>query len=155
MAKKFKVVYNACYGGFGISYTAYKWLIEHGLEEQYLNRDSNDQTIDSRKYVMIIRDENGKLRDVRDTKIEQHHSDDDLNILCNLYLNDIPRHHPLLVKCVEELGKNASGSCANLYVETIYSRIYKINEVDGYESVQEIDGEDVYVIDESDLIFCK
>jgi hypothetical protein len=48
---------------------------------------------------------------------------------------DIPRHHPLLVQVVEELGEKASGSHAKLEVVEINSNLYKIDEYDGLESV--------------------
>lgn len=48
---------------------------------------------------------------------------------------DIPRHHPLLVQVVEELGEEASDPYAKLKVEEINSNLYKIDEYDGLESV--------------------
>ena len=48
---------------------------------------------------------------------------------------DIPRHHPLLVQVVEELGEEASDHYAKLKVEEINSNLYKIDEYDGLESV--------------------
>ena len=131
-----KVVYNNCYGGFVPSYKAYKWLIEHGMEDKYLSRDYNDKAIESRKFVEIVREKNGNWW-VRDTKVEQHHTDDELNLMCHLYLQDIPRHHPLLVQCVEELGKEASGPCSDLAIYEISGNRYRIEEYDGNESVVE------------------
>lgn len=45
------------------------------------------------------------------------------------------RHNPLLVKCVEELGDEASGACAQLEIETIEGNLYRIEEYDGMETV--------------------
>jgi hypothetical protein len=47
---------------------------------------------------------------------------------------DLPRHHPLLVQVVEELGEEANGGCAKLKIANVYGR-YKIDEYDGMESV--------------------
>jgi hypothetical protein len=47
----------------------------------------------------------------------------------------IERHDPILVAVVEQLGDDASGSCARLLVAEIESPIYKIDEYDGSESV--------------------
>ena len=146
--KKYKVVYNASFGGFTISYKAYKWLIEHGLDDKYLYRDYNDERIQSRKFVKIIYDKDGRFNYVIDTKEEQHHTDDELNKLCTLYLDNIPRHNKLLVQCVEELGEEASGPGGDLRITTIYSRLYRISDYDGEETVHEIDDEDIYCIDE-------
>lgn len=50
---------------------------------------------------------------------------------------NVPRHHPLLVKCVEELGtEKASGIFAYLKVVEIDSDVYRIDEYDGMESVE-------------------
>lgn len=49
---------------------------------------------------------------------------------------DFPRHHPVLVKMVEELGsEKASGRYAKLAIEKIKSPFYLIDEYDGIESV--------------------
>lgn len=50
---------------------------------------------------------------------------------------DLPRHHPLLVRMVEALGPNASGSCASLKVHAMSQPLYRIREYDGAESVEE------------------
>ena len=55
------------------------------------------------------------------------------------YADDIERHDPLLVECVETLGDEASGSAADLQVEVITGNVYKIDEYDGFESVIEPD----------------
>lgn len=59
---------------------------------------------------------------------------------------DIPRHHPLLVRVVQELGKKASAFSANLKIATIEGRLYRITEYDGLERV-ETPGEDWVVIE--------
>lgn len=49
------------------------------------------------------------------------------------------RFHPLLVQVVEELGKEASGSCAELKIAVLnpdYLTSMLIEEHDGYESVK-------------------
>ena len=47
-----------------------------------------------------------------------------------------PRHDKDLVAVVEELGKEASGSCADLVIAEIPGNIYRIDEYDGYESIE-------------------
>ena len=78
-----KVVYNGCYGGFGLSVRAIKLLEERGVQVAY----------------------------------------------------EIPRHHPELVRVVEELGDAANGRHARLFVEEIEGNKYRIDEYDGSESV--------------------
>lgn len=48
---------------------------------------------------------------------------------------DISRHHPELVRVVEELGNRANGFCARLAIKEIEGVCYRINEYDGQESV--------------------
>jgi hypothetical protein len=46
------------------------------------------------------------------------------------------RHHPLLVKCVETLGKRAWGRSAELQVVEISQPLYRVGEYDGQEWVE-------------------
>ena len=54
---------------------------------------------------------------------------------CNLH-----RHDPLLVKCVETLGKDANGEHADLEVVEIEQPLYRISEYDGAEGIEQPDG---------------
>ena len=45
----------------------------------------------------------------------------------------MPRHHPMLVACVEEFGRAANGECAELKVVELPGNQYKITERDGAE----------------------
>ena len=64
------------------------------------------------------------------------------------YLNDaFPRHDPLLVQLVEELGKEASQSLySNLQITEIDGDIYRIEEYDGKETVVTPENEDWLII---------
>jgi len=54
------------------------------------------------------------------------------------YVNvDLLRHDPLLVRMVETLGEKANGDHAKLYVREIEQPLYRIDEYDGSESVEE------------------
>jgi hypothetical protein len=50
---------------------------------------------------------------------------------------DLARHDPLLVRMVETLGTAANGGYADLYVHTLTQPLYRIDEYDGSESVEE------------------
>ena len=88
MSKTYKVAFNGCYGGFGLSDKAVDRLKELGVKYDY-------------------------------------HSEYEY----------MPRHHPLLIQVIEELGKEASGDYSNLCISKIDSPLYKIDEYDGSESV--------------------
>ena len=51
--------------------------------------------------------------------------------------NDIERHNEDLVEIVEILGEEADGSCARLVVVELQGDLYRIDEYDGMESVEE------------------
>ena len=98
-----KVVYNACYGGFGLSDEAMDRMVELGYEGLKLNPEyvSGKKSILNHKY----------------------YGDD-----------DIPRHNPILVQVVEELGGKADGCGADLQIKEVYGP-YRIDEYDGSERV--------------------
>jgi len=54
---------------------------------------------------------------------------------------DFPRHDPRLVQVVEGLGpERASGRCAALYLATVPSNRYRIEEYDGSETLYTPEG---------------
>lgn len=101
-----KVVYNACFGGFRLSNKATLRLIELGYK---------GLTPDIR-YV--------EGSSPTSSTYTAYYGDD-----------DIPRHHPLLVQVVEELGEEANGGAADLRIEEIEGFPYYIEDYDGMESV--------------------
>lgn len=66
------------------------------------------------------------------------------------FMND--RENPKLVECVEKLGEDANGSCANLYIEEYDDEnfIYEIDDYDGCESLILIP-----VVSEKRLVNCN
>lgn len=113
---KHKVVYNNCFGGFSLSKEAGQWLLDHNIEEPHKH----------------------------DIEQSLHWIEED-SVFRSIY-SKIPRHHPLLVQCVEELGEAANGECAELAIEEIYGDVYKIDEYDGNETVETQDTIDWIVI---------
>jgi hypothetical protein len=89
-----KVVYNSCFGGFGISLEALTRMQELGFTGEASTHNNF------------------------------------------VYLHDCARHDPILVQVVEELGKRANGSFADLRIKEV-SGPYRIEEYDGSETVRE------------------
>ena len=86
-----KIVYNACYGGFGLSDKAINryWELKGEKGPEYW------------------------------------------------YTGDLERDDPILVQVVEELGEEANGMFAALQIEELeVGTRYRIDEYDGYESVE-------------------
>ena len=53
-----------------------------------------------------------------------------------IWMGDIPRHHPILVRVVELLGERAGERYSDLRVVEIPGNQYLISEYDGFESIQ-------------------
>ena len=67
----------------------------------------------------------------------------------------LPRHHPVLVKIVEEMGNEISGLGSDLYVETIKGHEYRIKEYDGSETVV-VPGQSNYIkVDSNEVRLTK
>jgi|1_EtaG_2_1085319.scaffolds.fasta_scaffold04159_3 hypothetical protein len=117
-----KVVYNTCFGGFGISKACAEWLAARGnlecinMLEDLVRASSNlDRCI-------------GAGAESTDDFEERFHG--------GLY--DTPRHDAILIMAVEHLGtRKASGSSAELKVHELKGDRYYIDEYDGSESVVE------------------
>lgn len=112
-----KVVINTDFGGFSVSKAAVLWLRERGhqmaLEEPVLEGESYGG--------------NSKPMTAEDAA---YHSES------NLY--SIERTDPLLVECVEALGKASWGQSASLKVVEIPDDVvWYIHEYDGMEHIAE------------------
>jgi hypothetical protein len=131
-----KVVYNACYGGFSLSKEACQrywdikgqsiwiedalwgftvWLVPP--EERLEQKEWSSMTVDER------------------VAHNKAHSEQ------TWYNRNVDRHDPVLVQVVEELGKNASGDFADLTIDEVDGP-YRIDEYDGFESVESPDSYD-------------
>lgn len=62
------------------------------------------------------------------------------------FVYGIERHDPLLIQVIEEMGEEASGSCAKVRIAEIETNTYRIDEYDGMESVETKDDIDWTVI---------
>ena len=151
---KRKVVYNKCYGGFGLSPLAELKLYEKKNPGKTLWFYKEKYSLDGKKqvYTKIPKD---KLEDCTEytysfTKdlgesFEMYGFDGDGTITREEF-NDayiwvenacIPnRHDPDLIEVIEELGSDkASGTHSELVIEDIGDSLYHIDEYDGYESI--------------------
>lgn len=114
-----KVVYNAYYGGFGLSEEAIELYAELAGIEIYPVKDSW-------LTFWFLEEPNGRsVEEMFDQGVEDFNT------------RSIERHDPALVQVVETLGDAASDSCARLRIAEIHGRQYRISEYDGSESVIE------------------
>ena len=111
-----KIVYNACYGGFGLSKKAVLRYAE--LSGFTLERASTKLFEDSEEGVFTHWKRDG-----------EYWSD-----------HDISRTDPNLVQVVEELGDKASDRFSDLQIrELAPGTKYRIDEYDGMETVMTVD----------------
>lgn len=136
-----KIVINTCYGGFGISQDAYKWLIKHGVPvKKYIqekrgsdglykrSEENSGEVIFDRKLSL---GEEGPFNDEEYMKFMGRYWD--------CWIDDYKnRSHPLIIKCVEKLGKKSFGKHADLKIVDIPDNVdWEISDYDGREHIAE------------------
>ena len=143
-----KIVYNGCYGGFGLSDRAIRRYAEiKGItlypEEVALGSAGFTYT----NYWTIPPE--GRVGKVIDESEWYSHSLEERaasNKFCSDHQIDhrnIPRNDPVLVQVVEELGREAGSEHADLKIrEIVPGTRYRIDEYDGRESVVTVDEDD-------------
>lgn len=111
--RKYKVVFNRCYGGFSLSIKAVNWLENNATDESL------------RTYIKNCKDSEYNTGSFKE------------QLLCYKVSEFFEncRHHHDLVAAVETLGKDANGSNADLGVATISCNKYMIDCYDGAEDV--------------------
>ena len=134
-----KVVYNSCYGGFGLSAKAiahivhqnnpniklyfYKRFYDDNLKERY-----SKSTVDE-AYLVSLKDFGDcfSFEDYNNVELQDNLIYDEQVITS--------RHDPRLIKAVEELKEEADGRYSELKIAEIDSDRYYIDEYDGMETV--------------------
>jgi hypothetical protein len=135
-----KVVINVRFGGFGLSDTAYEWLINHGVRVgKYHKEPRNPKT---GLYDIIVPENEGEVIFDRDLEAEPSEINRALRAFAGRYWEtwiDKRRDWPLLIECVEALGKKANSRSATLKIVEIPADVnYEIDEYDGLESIHEV-----------------
>lgn len=144
-----KVVINSCYGGFGLSPKAKQRYLELKGHKSYFYKQSKYIYTDNTIEFTRVDD----IDDVPDLFFYCTTRDQGETILDyptdTLSCYSLERSDPILVQVVEELGKESFGRCANLkVVEIDKGRWFKIDEYDGYESIQYRDIDDEWILAE-------
>lgn len=144
-----KVVYNACFGRFSLSYEALEIIAaSHGKNLFYYEMEGEWTPDDHPHYVHVDNPKSNKGNyAIYDEDVgDDYYSDDENQEFRNEhyyspYMN-IARHDPMLIAAVETLGERANGSCADLRIAEIEGDLYRIDEYDGFETVVTPEGEE-------------
>ena len=124
-----KVVYNACYGGFGLSKEACQryWDIEG--QQVWIEDAEWGFTV-----WLVPPEERREQKEWSSMTMDEHIAYNLAYSKQTWYDRNVSRHDPVLVQVVEELGDKANGEYAKLRIEEVYGS-YRIDEYDGNESV--------------------
>jgi len=140
-----KVVINVCFGGFGLSDEAYEWLIAYGVKVQKYHeqeRGKNGRYMDQPLNDGEVIFDRGLTPMGEDSLNDLYYKSVGRSSMSSRYWEcwtDKKREHPLVVKCVKELGTKADGRCAELKIVSIPADVdYEIDEHDGWEHIAEV-----------------
>lgn len=124
-----KVVYNACYGGFGLSKEACQRYWDIKGQQVWIEDVQWGFTV-----WLVPPEERLEEREWSSMTMDERHDFNYQYSKQTWYNRNVDRHDPVLVQVVEELGDKANGECAKLRIAEV-SGAYRIDEYDGSESV--------------------
>lgn len=137
-----KVVYNSCYGGFGLSTKAVAHVLRQNKPgiKLYFYKQLHADFVKYTKYKRVSESEKADFVSLKDfgecfstEEVNDVELDDNFIHWTDLNLS---RHDPRLIKVIEELGPDAEGDYSELKIAEIDSDRYIIDEYDGLESVK-------------------
>jgi len=131
-----KVAYNSCYGGFGLSDAAVRRYAE--IKGITLYPEPSGYSLIT--YWTVPPEERGVVLSSEDfykASEEARRASNEFYRANQIYGRDIERTDPVLIQVIEELGDKANGQCAKLAItELAAGTQYRIDEYDGYETVE-------------------
>ena len=144
-----KIVINSCYGGFSLSPKGERRYLELKGLNPYFYKQSKYQRTDGAVEFQRI----DNIDDVPDIFFYCTTHDQGAFIpdypQDTFYSRNLKRSDPFLIQVVEELGVESFGKCAELEIVDIdKGRWFKIDEYDGYETIQYRDIDDEWILAE-------
>ena len=130
-----KVVYNNCYGGFGLSKEACQRYWDIKGQQVWIEQDTQFKSSDMFIVWLVPPGERPtKQKDFYSMTMDERVAYNTAYSKQTWYYMNVSRHDPALIQVVEELGKRANGNHADLQIEEV-DGLYKIEEYDGNETV--------------------
>ena len=139
-----KVVYNAKYGGFSLSKKAVQRYWEIKGQQVWIEDDKECPSLGLWSVWLVPPEERLKPKNTEEFYAMSFSERVAYNQACSAqtwYYSNVDRHDPILVQVVEELGDKANGEYAKLRIAQV-SGPYRIDEYDGFESVETPEGYD-------------
>ena len=135
-----KVVYNACFGGFGLSREAIQRYWEIKGQQIWIEDDKKYSALGFCFFTVWLVPPEERLEMRYGEEFDAMTTDEKIAYTKALnaqtwYADDVDRHDPVLVQVVEELGDKANGDYAELRIAEV-SGPYRIDEYDGSESIE-------------------
>ena len=130
-----KVVYNACYGGFGLSKEACQRYWDIKGQQVWIEQNPEFISLDMFDVWLASPEERLEKREWSSMTTDERIAYNKAYSKQTWYYNTVDRHDPVLVQVVEELGDKANGICAKLRIDEVDGP-YRIDEYDGNESVE-------------------
>ena len=139
-----KVVYNACYGGFGLSKEACQRYWDIKGQQVWIEQNPEFISLDMFEVWLVSPEDRIEKKDTDNfyaMSMDERVAYNKAYSKQTWYYRDVCRHDPALVQVVEELGKKACGGFAELAIDEVDGP-YRIDEYDGFESVETADSYD-------------
>lgn len=117
-----KVIYNACYGGFGLSKEACQRYWEIKGQQIWIEDDEKYPSFGIWTVWLVPPGERMKQKDSKEfasMTMKERIAYNEAYSAQSWYERDVDRHDPVLVQVVEELGDKANGQFAKLRIAEV------------------------------------
>ena len=115
-----KVVYNACYGGFGLSKEACQRYWDIKGQQVWIEEDTQFEPQGLFTVWLVPPEERLEQKEWSSMTMDEHIAYNLASSKQTWYNRNVDRHDPVLVQVVEELGVKSNGKYAKLVIEEVH-----------------------------------
>lgn len=135
-----KIVVNRCFGGYSLSTKAVELYYKKKFDRNAYHFTTEYKDNDYKQSFYVPCEVGDSHFMITSFDVQNPNEIDEKILWDNHYLSDRPeeRTDPVLVRVIEELGKDANGMCASLQIVEIPDDVdWEIDDYDGMESIHE------------------